>query len=156
MTSPMTASKRLAARMRRAPVDRIPNMTLVMQYAADLIAAPLTDYYQDYNVLCEANFKCIEVYGLDLVDAISDPFREAADFGAQITFPDNDLPVCEALLIQTPTISKIYPRPIRSHPAAGCATGWMRSGCFTNVSAGRFRCRARSRARWLRPPICAG
>jgi MtaA/CmuA family methyltransferase len=99
----MTSSERLAARLRRGPVDRIPNMTLVMQYAADLIGVPLAHYYRDYHVLCEANFKTVEVYGLDLVDAISDPFRETADFGAVIRFPENNLPICEQPLIRDPS-----------------------------------------------------
>ena len=99
----MTSTERLAARMAGQPVDRIPNMTLVMQFAADQIGARLADYYQDYHVLCEANFVTAERFGLDLVDAISDPFRETADFGAAIEFPDDDLPVCRAPLIQDPS-----------------------------------------------------
>jgi len=98
--SEMTSTERFAARMAGQPVDRIPNMTLVMQFAADQIGARLADYYQDYHVLCEANFVTAERFGLDLVDAISDPFREAADFGAVIEFPDDNLPVSRAPLIQ--------------------------------------------------------
>jgi MtaA/CmuA family methyltransferase len=107
----MTSTERLNARLRKAPVDRIPNLTLVMQYAADLIGAPLASYYQDYHVLCESNFKTVEVFGLDLVDAISDPYREAADFGAQITFPENNLPVCADHLIKDPSDLKTLPTP---------------------------------------------
>lgn len=99
-TTPMTASQRLEARLRRAPVDRIPNMTLVMQFAADLIGARLADYYQDYHVLCEANFRAVETFGIDIVDAISDPYRETADFGAHIEFPPDNLPICEQPLLQ--------------------------------------------------------
>lgn len=107
----MTAAERLAARMRGEPVDRIPNLTLVMQYAADLIGAPLPSYYQDYNVLCEANFKTVEVYGLDLVDAISDPYRETADFGARVTFPENSLPVCTEPLVKDLSDLSVLGRP---------------------------------------------
>ena len=109
--SSMTSSERLAARMRGEAVDRIPNMSLVMQFAADQIDAPLARYYQDYNVLCEANFKTVELYDLDLVDAISDPFREAADYGAQITFPDDDLPVCVSFPLAEPVDLKTLPSP---------------------------------------------
>lgn len=91
----MTSTERLAARLRGEPVDRIPNLTLVMQFAADLINAPLASYYQDYHVLCEANFKTVERFGLDIVDAISDPYRETADFGARIEFPHDGLPICK-------------------------------------------------------------
>lgn len=111
----MTSSQRLAARMRGEPVDRIPNMTLVMQYAADLIGARLPDYYQDYHVLCEANFKSVEVFGIDIVDAISDPYREAADFGAEITFPEDNLPLClKPLLADTSDLQSLpTPDPLK-------------------------------------------
>ncbi|NLF74162.1 MAG: uroporphyrinogen decarboxylase [Chloroflexi bacterium] len=107
----MTSTERLAARLGGQPVDRIPNMTLVMQFAADLIGAPLARYYQDYNVLCEANFKTVEVFGLDLLDAISDPYREASGFGAQITFPENGLPICTEPRIQDPSDLATLPAP---------------------------------------------
>lgn len=107
----MTPTERLAARMRRETVDRIPNLTLVMQYAADLIGAPLADYYQDYHVLCEANFKSVEVFDIDILDAISDPYRETADFGAHITFPENGLPLCHAPLIQDLSDVQALPFP---------------------------------------------
>ncbi|WP_119071254.1 uroporphyrinogen decarboxylase family protein [Aggregatilinea lenta] len=89
----MTSSDRLAARLRGESVDRAPNFSLVMQFAADQIHAPLRQYYLDYNVLCEANLVTAERFGLDIVDAISDPYREAHDFGAVIEFPDDGLPV---------------------------------------------------------------
>ena len=95
----MTSSERLAARMHNDPVDRIPNMSLVMQFAADHISAPLAQFYQDYNVLCEAKLRMAEDYQLALVDAISDPYREAADFGLQINFPENNLPLCTVPLL---------------------------------------------------------
>ena len=107
----MTSTERLAARMRGEPVDRIPNMSLVMQFAADQIGKPLAQYYQDYHVLCEANFTTVELFALDLVDAISDPYREAADFGAQIVFPDDNLPVCVATPLADPSDLQVLPAP---------------------------------------------
>lgn len=107
----MTSTERLAARLQGQPVDRIPNLTLVMQFAADLIGAPLARYYQDFNVLCEANFKTVEVFRLDIVDAISDPYREAADFGAQIIFPEDDLPICIEPRLKDPSDLATLPAP---------------------------------------------
>jgi len=110
----LTSSERLAARMQGKPVDRIPNLSLVMQFAAHHIHVPLAQYYQDYHVLCEANFRTVETYGLDTVDAISDPYRETADFGATIIFPDDDLPLCpEPLLKDTTDLSQLrHPDPL--------------------------------------------
>jgi len=106
-----TASERLAARLRGEPVDRVPNLTLVMQFAADQIQAPLSRYYQDYHVLCEANFKTVEVFGLDIVDAISDPYRETADLGAHIQFPDDNLPICTTPRLGDPSDLASLPSP---------------------------------------------
>ena len=61
MMQTMTSTERLAARMRGEPVDRIPNMSLVMQFAADQIGKPLAQYYQDHHVLVQANYKTIEL-----------------------------------------------------------------------------------------------
>ncbi|NDJ77286.1 MAG: hypothetical protein GYB65_13610 [Chloroflexi bacterium] len=113
-----TSTERLNARLLHQPVDRVPNMTLVMQYAADLINAPLASYYQDYEVLCEANFKSVEVYGLDILDAISDPYRETADYGATIEFPPNSLPVCKAPRLQNPDDLASLPTPDPNKPGS--------------------------------------
>jgi MtaA/CmuA family methyltransferase len=110
-----TSTERLMARLRGEKVDRVPNMTLVMQFAADQIQAPLARYYQDYNTLCEANFKTVELFGLDLLDAISDPYRETADFGAAITFPDNGLPLCHEPRLKDPAdlVGLAAPDPLK-------------------------------------------
>mgnify|MGYP005853420681 CR=1 FL=1 len=107
----MTPTERFEARMRGEAVDRIPNMSLIMQFGAQQINASLARYYQDHNVLCEANFVSAERYGLDLVDAISDPFRETADFGAHVIFPDDDLPICTTALLQDPSDLATLPHP---------------------------------------------
>ncbi|MBI5959511.1 MAG: uroporphyrinogen decarboxylase family protein [Chloroflexi bacterium] len=111
----LTSAERLAARLRGESVDRVPNMTLVMQFAADHIQAPLARYYQDYHTLCEANFKTAELFGLDLLDAISDPYRETADFGAVIVFPDDSLPLCHTPRLQDPSdlAGLIAPDPLK-------------------------------------------
>ncbi|MBN1679675.1 MAG: uroporphyrinogen decarboxylase family protein [Anaerolineae bacterium] len=107
----MTSTERLAARMRREAVDRIPNMALVMQFAADQIDASLAQYYLDYNALCEANFKTVELYQLDTVDAISDPYREAVDFGAEVRFPEDNLPVAGDPLLRDVSDLAALPHP---------------------------------------------
>ncbi len=105
------SAERLSARLKGEAVDCIPNMSLVMQFAAQHIGAPLSHYYQDYNVLCESNFAVAETYGLDTLDAISDPYRETADFGAVIFFPEDDLPLCREPLLKDPADLKNLPSP---------------------------------------------
>jgi MtaA/CmuA family methyltransferase len=74
----------------------------MMILAAHYIGQPLSQYYLDHRVLCEANLAVQEAFDLDIVQTISDPFREAADFGAEIEFPEDGLPLCKAPLLHEP------------------------------------------------------
>lgn len=96
----LTSFERFQRRLNGQPVDRAPNFDIIMTYGAKEIGQPLARYYQDYRVLVQANLAVQERYSLDIVQAISDPFREAADFGATIEFPENDLPLCPVHLLQ--------------------------------------------------------
>ena len=95
----MNSYERVMARLRGEPVDRPPNFNIMMQFAAQAIRQPFSAYYQDYRVLCAANFAVKEAFDLDILQAISDPYREAADFGAHIEFPDDGLPLCAIPLL---------------------------------------------------------
>ena len=78
----MNSYERTMARLAGQPVDRPPNFDIMMQFAAHYIGQPLAKYYLDYRVLCAANFAVQEAFDLDILQAISDPYREAADCGA--------------------------------------------------------------------------
>ncbi|GAB4451863.1 MAG: hypothetical protein Kow0031_34400 [Anaerolineae bacterium] len=112
----MNPYDRVMNRLRGEPVDRPPNFDIMMQFAAHYIGQPLGRYYQDYRVLCAANFAVQQDFELDLVQAISDPYREAADFGAVIEFPEDGLPLCRRPLLQEPSdLAKLTP----PNPASG-------------------------------------
>lgn len=98
----MNSYERMLARSSGQPVDRPPNFNIMMQFAAHYIGQPLARYYQDYRVLCAANYAVQEAFGLDILQAISDPYREAADLGAQVEFPDDGLPICRVPLLAEP------------------------------------------------------
>lgn len=89
----MNSYERFTRYMRGEPVDRAPNFDIMMQFAAHYIGQPLSRYYQDYRVLCDANLAVQQAFSLDIVQAISDPYRETADFGADVEFPDDGLPI---------------------------------------------------------------
>jgi uroporphyrinogen decarboxylase len=112
----MNAYERVTARLQGAPVDRPPNFDIMMQFAAHHIGAPLSRYYQDYRVLCAANFAVQEAFALDILQAISDPYRETADFGAEILFPEDALPLSKRPLLAEPDDLRRLGRP---NPAAG-------------------------------------
>jgi MtaA/CmuA family methyltransferase len=84
------------------PVDRTPNFDIFMIRAVRHLGAPLSKYYLDYRVLCEANMAVLRDFELDIVQAISDPYREACDMGLTVEFPYDKMPMHRSLLIQDP------------------------------------------------------
>jgi MtaA/CmuA family methyltransferase len=104
----MNSYERMARRLRGETVDRPPNFNIMMTFAARHIAQPLSRYYLDYRVLAEANLAVLHDFSLDIVQAISDPYREAADFGLEVEFPEDGLPVRRAPLLAEPAdLSKL-------------------------------------------------
>jgi uroporphyrinogen decarboxylase len=98
----MNSSERVRARLAGQAVDRPPNFDIMMQFAAHYIGQPLRRYYEDYRTLCAANFAVQEAFDLDILQAISDPYREAADCGLPVEFPDDGLPVSKGPLLAEP------------------------------------------------------
>lgn len=106
----MNPLERTTARLKGEPVDRPPNFDIFMTMAAHHIGAPLSRYYLDYRILVEANLAVLEDFNLDIVQAISDPYREAADFGAIIEFPEDDLPLMrKPLLAHHQDLNRLVP-----------------------------------------------
>ena len=106
----MNSLERMHRRLAGEPVDRPPNFDIMMQFAAHHIGAPLSRYYQDHRVLCEANMAVLEDFALDIVQAISDPYREAADFGLEVEFPEDSLPMATRPLLAAPAdLRKLRP-----------------------------------------------
>ncbi len=106
----MNSFERFRARLAGEPVDRAPNFDIMMQFAAHYIGQPLARYYLDHRVLVDANLAVVEDFHLDILQAISDPYREAADHGLQVEFPEDGLPLCKApLLVEPEDLSKLRP-----------------------------------------------
>jgi MtaA/CmuA family methyltransferase len=98
----LNSSERLAHRLKGDLVDRPPNFDIFMTFAAHFISQPLSRYYQDYRVLCRANLAVREAFEIDILQAISDPYREAADLGLEVEFPEDGLPVSKTPLLVEP------------------------------------------------------
>ncbi len=107
----MNSMERFRKRLQGEVVDRPPNFDIFMTFACHYIHQPLARYYQDHRVLCEANLAVQEAFGIDIVQAISDPYREAADFGLKVNFPPDDLPLAEKPLLIELSDVKRMPRP---------------------------------------------
>jgi MtaA/CmuA family methyltransferase len=59
-----------------------------MMFACDQLGARYGDYCTDYRVLVEAQVLTAQTFGLDYVNTMSDPAREAADCGAMVQYFD--------------------------------------------------------------------
>ena len=106
----MNATERVHRRLKGEPVDRPPNFNIYMTFGAHYIGQPLRNYYLDYRVLVDAGQAMIENFGADLYMTLSDPYRETADFGAQIEFPEDNLPLCKVPLLADPAdLAKLRP-----------------------------------------------
>ena len=95
----MTPYERVFKRLEGKEIDKIPNLNIIMAFAAKFIGVPYSKYVTDYRYLVEGNIKCCEKFGIDMVSAISDPCRESHDLGANIKFPYDDVPQFDGNLI---------------------------------------------------------
>ncbi len=95
----MISLERVLIRLKGEPVDRPPNFNIFMTFAAHHIGQPLSKYYLDHRVLVDANLAMLDDFGVDVVQAISDPYRETSDFGGEIEFPFDGLPISRRPLL---------------------------------------------------------
>lgn len=76
-------------------LDHLPVLPITMMFAADIASVPYRSYAQDYHVLAAAQLKTARTFGLDHVSVISDPAREASDYGATVRWFDDQPPALE-------------------------------------------------------------
>lgn len=95
----MNPKERVYNRLSGKKVDKIPNLNIIMTFAANYINVPYRKYVTDYRYLVEGNIKCCEEFGIDMVSAISDPCREGCDMGAKIKLPYDDVPSFQSPLV---------------------------------------------------------
>jgi MtaA/CmuA family methyltransferase len=98
----MNSLARVNNRLQGSSVDRPPNFDIMMTFAAHHAGHRLREYYLDHRVLVESNLTTARDFDLDIVQAISDPYREAADLGLAVEFPDDSLPVSRHPLLTAP------------------------------------------------------
>lgn len=104
----MTPFERIYNRLQGKAVDRAPNLNILMFFAAKYIGVSYDKFCSDYKYLVEANLKCNEYFGIDMLNTMSDPLRETYDFGAGVEFPYDNLPVCRNRFItETSDLKKL-------------------------------------------------
>ena len=110
----MNSKERLFARLEGKKVDRLPNLNIMMQFAAREIGAEYSRYCRDYKTLVRGNIACAQKYGLDLVTTMSDPMREGSDLGMDVVFPADDVPYAKSPLIKEKSdLLKLKPLSVR-------------------------------------------
>jgi len=72
-----------------------------MHFAARYSGYSYGEFASDFRVLVESNLRCREAFGMDAVGLISDPYRETSAFGAKVTFPDEQVPRCMEILVNS-------------------------------------------------------
>lgn len=108
----MNSKQRVFARMAGEPVDRIPNLNIIMQLAARELDVPYSAYCQSYELHAKGNILCAQKYGLDVVTVMSDPMREAHDLGTEVVFPEDDVPYPKQNLLENiENIKNLKPIP---------------------------------------------
>ena len=98
----MNSKERVLARLEGKPVDKIPNLNITMLFAAKYAGVPYGEFCSDYRKMAEAQFKTAKEFGIDILSTMSDPFRETYDYGADVVYQEDDLPICRERLLQGP------------------------------------------------------
>lgn len=83
------------------PVERTLFRPILMHFAARLAGKSYGEFASDYRVLVESNILAMEAIDADMVGLISDPYRETAAFGANISFPAEAVPKCDEIIVNS-------------------------------------------------------
>jgi len=82
-------------------IDRVLFNPILMHFAARFAGKSYGEFASDYKVLVHSNILAMEHFDTDMVGLISDPYRETAAFGAKVSFPAEEVPRCEEIIVNT-------------------------------------------------------
>ena len=91
----MTGRELILNLVRDGRAPRVPVMPITMMLACDQTHYTYRDYAANCRVLAEAQLAAAARFGFDYVSVISDPCREAADFGAAVRWFDHQPPAVD-------------------------------------------------------------
>ena len=78
------------------------SMHLIKQYCTVHLGGKYGEYSQDYRVLTDFQNRIMELQPCDAFQAMGYPYREAADCGLKVTFPEDSQPKHYGVLIESP------------------------------------------------------
>ncbi len=88
----MNSFERVMGSLKGQAVDRTPNFDIVMGFGMRFIGEPLQGYFLDHRTLVKVHLAVAETFAIDVVSIIADSYRECADLGAEVIFPEDGLP----------------------------------------------------------------
>ncbi|NPV53378.1 MAG: hypothetical protein HPY71_07630 [Firmicutes bacterium] len=95
----MTGYERIMSAIDRKPVDHIPVFPLAMTFAARYAHVSYKDYCRSPKVMVDAQIAMARDLGFDAVHPTCDAAREAETLGAEVLYPEDDVPSPVAPLI---------------------------------------------------------
>jgi MtaA/CmuA family methyltransferase len=111
----MNSLERYLATLRGQPVDFLPRIPILMQFAAEYIGSNYGEFAADHRVLVRANETCARDFGIDQLSCISDPYRETHGFGSHVEYVPDGPPRSTHPLANTTDLSVLKkPDPLKS------------------------------------------
>ncbi|NMB46453.1 MAG: uroporphyrinogen decarboxylase [Firmicutes bacterium] len=86
----MTALERVSKTLRLEEPDRVPVYPILSGVTRHLVNASYREWATNAEICAAAYIKAAEQYRLDVICTLTDLSVEAADFGAQIVYPENE------------------------------------------------------------------
>jgi MtaA/CmuA family methyltransferase len=122
----MNSYERVMGRLKGQAVDRVPNFDIMMGFGMRFLGEPLQGYFLDHRSLVKAHLAVAEAFAIDIVSIIADSYRECADLGAEVIFPEDGLPYPVRPLFSGMDNFKDYRLP---HALIGARMGDAVEGC---------------------------
>jgi MtaA/CmuA family methyltransferase len=98
----MTKTEQFRSLLQKGPLpDKVLFRPILMYFAAHFIGKTYGEFASDYKVLANANLRCMDEFGLDMLGLISDPYRETSAFGAKIQYVPDGVPRCLNYVVQS-------------------------------------------------------
>jgi MtaA/CmuA family methyltransferase len=112
----MNSYERYINTIKGRATDFLPRLPILMQYAAEHIGSNYAAFASDYQTMVAANIQCVTDFGIDQLNTMSDPYRETQGYGADIIYPENNVPKCRKHPLEDKKYlgSLLRPNPLKS------------------------------------------
>jgi len=84
---------------------------ILMHFAARCSGKTYAEFASDHRVLVECNLRALDLFDMDMVGLISDPYRETSAFGAPVEFVSEGVPRCLKTIVASAGDVRLLPVP---------------------------------------------